>query len=63
MVAIVDKLHELSLEDKLVKGLVYLHDITQPRFGGLAENVRLLAYLPPLLSSFILTIYKARLSL
>lgn len=58
MVLIVDKLRELSLEDKLVKGLVYLHDITQTRFGGLAENVCSLAYLLTLLSISILTIYK-----
>lgn len=58
MIAIVEKLRELSLDDKLVRGLVYLHDISQVRFGGLATNVCLLAYLLPVLSIIILTIYK-----
>lgn len=33
------KLEELYRGDKLVKGLIYLHDITQPRVGGLDARV------------------------
>lgn len=36
---IYNKLQQLSRGDKLIKGMIYLHDITQVRVGGLAARV------------------------